>query len=145
VLQVELRGEEIPDEVKIYTNLGNYNLVKKSKVLFEYRFSNLAEDLNFYCEANDYRSDNFNVKSLKKPVIEEITLRAIYPKHTGKKPEDFQNSGDITVPEGTLLKWNVVARNMQSLEVLFRDTSFIINSSLSNGYSFQNKFYNSET
>ena len=143
-LQIKLVGDEIPDEVKIYSNLGNYNLVKKSKVLFEYKFSNLNESLNFYCEANDFRSDNFNIKALRKPVVEEITLRAIYPKHTGRKPEDFSNSGDITVPEGTLIKWNVVAKNMEELKVNFKDTSFAINTSLSNGYSFQKKFFSSE-
>ena len=144
VLQILLEGDEIPDEVKIYSNLGDYNLVKKSNVLFEYTFNNLNENLSFYCEANDFKSEDFDIDALRKPVIEEISLEALYPKHTGKKAESFQNSGDLTVPEGTLIKWNVVARNLEELEVNFRDTSFIINTSISNGYGFQNKFLTSE-
>lgn len=144
-LQVKLIGDEIPNEVKIYSNLGNYNLVKKGKNLFEYKFNNLSESLNFYCEANDFRSDNFSIKVLKKPVVEEISLKALYPKHTGRQPEEFQNSGDISVPEGTLIKWNVIAKNMEELEVLFKDTSYVINTSLSNGYTFKRKFLNSES
>jgi Domain of unknown function (DUF4175) len=143
-LLIRLDGDEIPNEVKIYSNLGNYNLVKKSKVLFEYTFNNLDESLNFYCEANDFESDKFNVKALRKPVIEEITLQALYPRHTGKKSESFDNSGDLTVPEGTLIKWNIVATNMAELKVNFRDTSYLINTSISNGYAFQNKFFSSE-
>ncbi|UKN00549.1 hypothetical protein K6119_12480 [Paracrocinitomix mangrovi] len=144
-LRVKLKGEELPDEVKIYSNLGNYNLVKKSNVLFEYTFNNLSEDLVFHCEANGFESDKFRVESLAKPILEELTIDAIYPKHTGKKSESFQNSGDITVPEGTMLKWRVSARNLESLDVLFKDTSFTLNGSIANGYAFQKKFFDSES
>lgn len=144
VLQIRLEGEEIPNEVKIYSNVGNYNLVKKSKVLFEYTFNNLDESLNFYCEANEFTSEEFKVKALRKPVVEEISLEALYPKHTGRKSETFQNSGDLTVPEGTLIKWNVLARNLEELKVNFRDTTIHINTSISDGYGFQNRFYTSE-
>lgn len=144
VLQIRLTGKEIPDEVKIYSNLGNYNLVKKSKVLFEYTFSNLNEHLSFYCEANDFVSKDFRITALRKPAIQEITMEALYPKHTGMKKESFSNSGDLSVPEGTIIKWNVVAKNLEELKVNFKDTSIVINNSLSSGYSFQNKFFTSE-
>lgn len=143
-LQIKLVGDEIPDEVKIYSNLGNYNLIKRSKLLFEYTFNNLNENLEFHCEANGFKSEDFNVRSLRKPVIEEISLEALYPRHTGKKPETFQNTGDITVPEGTTIKWNIVAKNLEELEVFFRDTNYTLNTSISNGYSFQKRFLSAE-
>lgn len=143
-LRIKLKGDEIPDEVKIYSNLGNYNLVKKSKVAFEYTFNNLNETLDFHCEANGFKSEKFRVKALRKPVVEDLTLEAVYPKHTGKKSEVFANTGDVTIPEGTLLKWNVAASNLEELKVYFRDTLISLNTSISNGYSFQNRFYNSE-
>jgi hypothetical protein len=143
-LQIKLVGTEIPDEVKIFSNLGNYNLVKKSAVLFEYSFSNLSEDLNFTCEANGFTSSEFNVGVLLRPVIEEISVEAIYPKHTGKPNEVFKNTGDVTVPEGTLLKWNIVSKNLDRMKVGFKDTSFVLKSTISGGYSFQSKFNDSE-
>lgn len=143
-LKIRLEGKEIPDEVKIHSNLGTYNLVKKSKVEFEYTFSNLDQNLDFYCEANNFKSKDFNVTALRKPIIEELTIEAAYPAHTGKKNETFTNSGDLTVPEGTLLKWNVSTRNMEQLGVGFRDTTYFIKNSLSNSYSFQNTFFESQ-
>ena len=145
LLQIKLTGDEIPDEVSIQSNLGNYNLVKKSAVLFEYSFTNMNEALSFQCEANGFKSEGFDVNLLYKPVIEEISLEAMYPRHTGKKNEVFENTGDVTVPEGTLLKWTIGAKNMKEMEVYFKDTSFVLGTSISKNYSFQNKFFDSES
>lgn len=143
-LQVKLTGDEIPDEVTVHSNLGDYNLVKKSAVLFEYQFSNLNEDLSFVCEANGFESKEYDVDLLMKPIIEEISVQALYPKHTGKKTETFYNTGSVNVPEGTLLKWNVASKNMEQLDVYFKDTLISLNSSISGAYGFQGKFYRSQ-
>lgn len=143
-LQVSLTGDEIPDEVSIRSNLGNYNLIKKSAVLFEYKFTNLNEALSFTCEANGFVSQDYDINLLFRPVIEDISVEAMYPRHTGKKNEIFSNTGDVTVPEGTLLKWSIGAKNLEEMEVDFRDTTFILGTSISNSYSFQSKFYDSE-
>jgi hypothetical protein len=144
LLKLKLTGDEIPGEVSIISNLGNYNLIKKSAVLFEYSFSNLNEDLSFTCEANGFLSKEFDVQILRKPVIEDIYLEALYPRHTGKKKEIFQNTGDVTIPEGTLLRWRIEASNLDEMEVSFRDSSFVLGTSVSNSYSFQAKFFETE-
>lgn len=144
VLQVKLLGDEIPDEVTVFSNLGEYNLIKKSQVLFEYRFTNLVQDLEFHCEANGFKSERFIIENLKKPVVHEMYVEARYPKHTGKKNETFENTGDITVPEGTLLKWNISANNLEEMVVFFNDSIIRLKSSISNRYTFQNTFFDSQ-
>ncbi|MFT4602559.1 MAG: hypothetical protein ACI857_002745, partial [Arenicella sp.] len=144
VLQVQLIGDEIPDEMSISSNQGNYNLIKKSNVLFEYEFANVSEDLKFRCEANGFESEEFLVDLLRKPIIEDLSLEAMYPRHTGKPNEIFQNTGDVTVPEGTLLKWSVSVKNMEELKANFRDTTIVLNTTLSNTYNFQGRFSESQ-
>ncbi|OIQ37670.1 MAG: hypothetical protein BM555_00315 [Crocinitomix sp. MedPE-SWsnd] len=143
-LQIKLEGDEIPDEVKITSNKGTYNLIKKSNVLFEYEFANVDDKLSFVCEANGFESEEFDVGLLKMPVVQDMTLEAMYPKHTGKKNEIFQNTGDVTVPEGTLLKWSVSVKNMDQLEANFNDTTILLNTSISNSYNFQGEFHESD-
>ena len=144
LLQIMLSGEEIPGEVSIISNQGNYNLVKKSAVLFEYEFDNVSTDLNFVCKGNGFESENFEVDLLRRPIIEDITLEAMYPRHTGKLNEVFSNTGDVTVPEGTLIKWNISVRNMNELVAEFDDTTYVLRNSLSNFYGFQSKFFRSQ-
>lgn len=143
VLKIRLKGNEIPDEVKIYTNSGNYNLRQTSNVTFEHEFANLNEALSFYCVANDYESEQFEVGMLHKPVIDELSMTVIYPKHTGRGSEVFQNTGEVNVPEGSIIEWNIGATNLEKMEVAFKDTLFTLNTSLSNRYKFKKRFLES--
>ena len=141
ILQIKLSGDEIPSEVKVYTNKGNYNLRQTSAVTFEHEFVNLNDRLEFYCVANGFESENFEVDLLHKPVIEDLSLNVIYPKHTGKANEEFNNTGEINVPEGSIVEWNIGATNLKSMEVLFTDTSYLLNTSLSNRYAFKKQIF----
>jgi hypothetical protein len=144
LLEMKLIGEEIPNELKIESNLGKYNLRQSSKIKFEYKFNNLNEDLEFVCEANGFKSEKFTVSVLKKPIIESIDLSVVYPKHTGRANEKFNNTGDITVPEGSTIEWNIEASNLSALNAVFNDTTISLKNSVSNGYSFRHKFFSSQ-
>lgn len=140
-LKIRLKGNEIPNEVKVYTNKGNYNLKPTSKVTFEHEFLNLTEPLVFYCVANNYESKEFNVGMLHKAVLNELSLNVIYPKHTGKSPEKFENTGEVSVPEGTMIEWNIGATNLKQLKAIFPDTTYNIRNTLSNRYAFKKKAF----
>lgn len=144
LLEIRLEGNEIPNDLKIVSNVGSYNLQQKTKTLFTYQFTNVSQDLNFYCEANGFKSSQFNVHVLLKPVIEDISLNVVYPRHTAMKPSRYDNSGDIAVPEGSTIEWSIKAKNLSRLDVDFKDTTFSLTSSLTNGYSFKRRFLSSE-
>lgn len=143
-LEIGLKGNELPSEVKIVSSLGTYNLTQSSKTRYTHSFVNLSEDLRFYCEGNGYKSAEFLVHVLKKPVLEDISMKVIYPQHTGLSPVVFENSGDIAIPEGSQVEWTVTSRNLSRLKVFFRDTTVALNTSLTNVYSFKRRFLNSE-
>ncbi|MBL7899542.1 MAG: hypothetical protein JNJ99_13470 [Crocinitomicaceae bacterium] len=144
LLEINIEGNELPDEVRIVSTNGTYNLNKKSKTSFFYQFTNITSDLSFYCEANGFKSDNFLVDVLYKPVIEDISMNVVYPKHTGLKSTRFDNTGDISVPEGSTIEWLIRAKNLSELNVSFLDTSISLKTNLTNSYSFKRKFYQSE-
>ncbi len=142
-LKIKLSGDEIPQEVKVISNLGTYNLKKESNVMFSYTFSNVKENLTFTCQSNGFTSQQFKVDVLKKPVLEDISLKLKYPKHTGLSNEELNNIGDVSVPEGTLIEWNLKAKNTNRLTVLFVDTTFNIKADLSNHFKFKHQLFNS--
>ncbi|HHB52279.1 MAG TPA: hypothetical protein ENK75_04460, partial [Saprospiraceae bacterium] len=142
-LQIKLTGDEIPQEVKIKSNLGTYNLKKESNVLFTYTFANVKENLIFTCQSNEFTSQQFTVDVLKKPIIEDITLQLNYPKHTGLANEKLNNIGDVSVPEGTTIEWNLSGKNTTKLKVIFADTNFTIKPDLSNHFKFNHQLFNS--
>lgn len=141
---LKLVGDEIPEDVIISTNQGRYNLSKVSAVEFNYEFENVGGDLEIVCEANGFKSQKFVVDVLKRPVIGDMSISAVFPKHTGMQPKTFTSAGDVVVPEGTLLKWQMEAQNLSLLEVGFVDTILKIKPGLSSSFSWQRKFTESQ-
>lgn len=144
LLRISLEGDEIPNEVKIFTNKGNYNLAQTTKTTFQHEFTNLNEPLSFYCVANDFESEQFEINVLRKPIIDELFLEVVYPKHTGKVATTYENTGDLIVPEGSVINWKIGATNLEELEALFADTSITQKNSISGAYSFKKQFFESE-
>ncbi len=142
-LQIKLTGDDIPQEVKVKSNLGTYNLKKESNVLFTYTFANVKDNLIFTCESNEFTSQQFIVNVLKKPTLEDITLKLNYPKHTGLVNESLNNIGDVSVPEGTRIEWNLTGKNTTNLVVVFQDTSFKVKTDLSNHFKFNHQVFSS--
>lgn len=140
-LQIRLVGDEIPSEVTIQSNKGTYNLERASAVSFEHTFSHLSDELEFVCVANEYTSAPFKVNVLHPPVLEEISLKATFPPHTGMSAATFEHTGAITVPEGTLIQWDVHVDRLKHMDVLFEDTTIRIPKSPSNHYLFDKRVY----
>ncbi len=121
-LKIRLEGSDIPNEVKINSNKGVYNLEKKSAVEFVHHFANIDEDITFQCEANGFTSKTFNINVLQKPVIENLKLKLKYPKHTGMSDEEVYDLSDMSIPDGTLLEWVIKSDNASRIDVKFNDT-----------------------
>ncbi|MFK8036837.1 MAG: hypothetical protein AB8B74_01000 [Crocinitomicaceae bacterium] len=143
-LKIKLSGQEIPPNVKVVSNNGSYNLKKQSGIDFEYDFSNLDNDLVFYCEANGFRSESFTVSVLQKPSISDIEIRLSYPKHMGLSNESIRDLSDITVPEGTLLEWNLKSENTVLIEGRYNDTTLRSEPNANGEFKFKRQFRKSE-
>ena len=142
-LVVKLSGKEIPTEVKIQSNLGTYNLKKESNVLFVYQFTNVNESIFFTCHSNGFSSKEFSITVLQIPTIDKMNLDFIYPKHTQLNNETVHNIGDVTVPEGTIIKWNLQGENTIELNAILKDTNFILKPNASGIFQFKHQFFES--
>ena len=142
-LEIKLTGKEVPTEIKIHSNLGTYNLKKESNIIYIYEFTNINETIEFTCHANGFSSSNFSIKVLQKPSIDKMSLDFIYPKHTKLKNETVTNIGDVSVPEGTLIKWNIEGKNTTNLKAIFSDTTISLSPNTIGNYNFKSQFFNS--
>jgi len=118
VLNVNAAGEELPSE--IYVGIGN-NIFKASKINasgFKYIFKNIQRNVKFYLVADRFRSEEYELKVLVKPIILNFDVELDYPDYIDKKVEVVENKGDLLIPEGTYVTWKFYTRDTES--VLFR-------------------------
>ena len=125
-LSLKINGHEVPAEV--FINVGNnpVKLDKKSITEFEFTFKNVQDKIPFYFEANGFTSRQFLLEVVPKPMLTNFQIELAYPSYLGKKNELLLNTGDLTIPQGTIVNWVLSAKNTEFISMRFNDTNLCI-------------------
>ena len=111
---VNTKGSETPEEALIHFEGQQYYLNNNNGV-FSYVFNTIQQSFSFYITAKGIQSQNYKVSVINTPTINNVTLGLRYPSYLGKKNEIIDNSGNITVPEGTNVNWKVESSQTDSM------------------------------
>lgn len=139
-LNLKLVGEEIPQKVYLVSSQGKQLMIVSGRNTFSAVIPKISESGSFYFEANEFTSKDFHYSIFGRPVLGQFKAEIIYPKYLGKINEIINNAGDMIVPEGATIIWNVVAKNTKNVSVQLGDSILNFNNE---GFRFQKKFKNS--
>lgn len=106
-LQIETVGNNVPENVKINFSNESYYLENSALGKFQYTFSKIQKSIKFYLEANGVTSEIYQINSIETPVINNLKMVLQYPVYTGKQNEVVQNTGNVSVPQGTKITWQI--------------------------------------
>jgi len=106
-IYVEAKGEVIPEEAKIVYENQQYFLENNGSGFFSYTFSEVTKPIDFFIEANTIRSLEHTIKIIETPTIQNVSMKLLYPNYLGKQNENIPNTGNVTIPQGTTIQWEV--------------------------------------
>lgn len=119
-LLVEAIGTVIPKSVEILWEGRKYSL-SKNKDTYRYKFKNLQTNLNFALISDDFIFGPYTIEVLPKPIILEFNVQLDYPGYINKKDEFLENTGDLTIPEGTKVTWMFNTDHVDNVFLNFRN------------------------
>src|SRR5688572_20016237 len=125
-LSVSTEGSMSPAEVFIEIDNYSYRLRKDGPSSFSYHFKNVQEDTPFRIYAGPVSSQELTLAVIKKPGILSFDIGLDYPSYTGRRDEELNNIGDLIVPEGTYLTWDIQAAHTDDLDILFEGQSSVL-------------------
>lgn len=138
---IETKGSVVPNEAKIYFNNQEYYLENNGPGLFSYTFDQVNSSIKFFVEANNVRSTNFQINTIKTPSIQNIRMHVNYPKYLGKKNEVLPNASNLSVPQGTFLKWEVLTSDTENVTYSDnKEKNVLFSKENSNTYNYSHKF-----
>jgi hypothetical protein len=143
-LDIKLLGENIPNEAFVVVGANEFKLNKENTVIFHYLFKNLQKDLTFYLKADGFRSKDYTLKVIPKPIIVDFDILLDYPLYTGKKSETIQNSGDFSVPAGTNVTWKIKTRDTKRLFLRFIDKRLYLDPGTPEMFTYSQHFFISQ-
>lgn len=110
-IKLKLVGEDIPQKVYLVSSQGKQLMNISGRNEFTSSINKVPKNGHFYFIADEYTSADFNYEVYGRPVIGQFKAEIVYPKYLGKSNEIVSNAGDMLLPEGTSVVWNVFAKN----------------------------------
>lgn len=145
LLNIEVNGETRPKEVYVQTGDFSYKMRANDKTHFNYTFKNVQHGSQFRFYANGYYSKSYQLKVLPKPLMQKFSVKADYPSYTGLKDEEFDNTGDLSIPEGTKLNWTFFTKEVDNVQLLLEDSLYITRRADENKFQLSMMAFQSQT
>ena len=140
-LKIRTQGTAIPENASINYGGETYYMQQTAPGLFEYTFQQPVESIDFSLKANKVSSREYTLDVVKTPTLLNFEMVLDYPSYIGKRDETLKSTGNATIPEGTLVKWNVATKNTDAVTLKTADTSFSFTSK-SKSFNFEKGVYN---
>jgi hypothetical protein len=121
VLFVRVNGNQLPEEAFIVIDGFPYRLKKEAPDFFSYRFNNVSRSTRFRITGAEVQSPTFTLNVLSKPTIQGFEIKLDYPSYTGRKDETIENTGDLVVPQGTIIDWIFDANHTDHISFYFEN------------------------
>ena len=134
-INLTLQGNTIPESVYLVHDDRKLKMESIDQKHYVYTFRKVQKDFEFKFEAAGFKSANYEVELVNRPALLDFEVTANYPTYLNKPNEQFDNVGNLTVPEGTTLTWNFNVSNADSVLMAFDgDTrNYLTNHSLITG------------
>ena len=111
-------GDISPDDVEILYGGQTYFLQKKSSGVFYFTFSNVLKSFDFSFKSDGVISNIYTINVIKTPIIQNMTIALSYPKYTNKNNQLLVDTGNLFIPEGTKIIWQVTAYQTDTVSFL---------------------------
>jgi hypothetical protein len=135
-LIVKLSGQEIPSELYLEDGINTFKLNRENTIRFNYTFKNLQKSKKIRIRGGEFSSSDYLLEVKAKPSIINFEVFIEYPAYLNKRNDVFENSGDITVPEGSKINWKFNAQNSEQLDIKIDTKKFLLGQANDNVFNF---------
>lgn len=121
-LEVKTSGKLVPETVTIHYNGEMYYLKSSNTNEFEYDFRGIKEGMDFYLSANNVRSRNYKIEVFEVPKLLDFQMYLEYPRYLQKKSETLKGTGNVNIPEGTKVSWELSTKSTDRVDFVLKDS-----------------------
>lgn len=144
VLEVDISGNQVPHKVYVQKGDNKYLLSKTNTRTFTYTFKNVQKDQDFQLYASGFYSKDYELEVIPNPILIGFSVKVNYPSYLKKEGEEFQNSGDLILPEGAKIDWSILTENVEHINFSIDDTVHLLEPSGRDKVSFSTRAFHSQ-
>jgi hypothetical protein len=118
-LRVALSGKTIPNDVSILYHGKEKKLTREKDGTYAYTFQKLQRPVDFQLAGGGFYSDEYSLTVIARPNLNNFFVAVNYPAYLHKPSETIRNTGNLSVPEGSVVNWNFTAAATDELTLEF--------------------------
>ncbi len=135
-LTVRTEGTVVPAKVEVQAGEGRFRMSRTPSGDWSYVFRNVRSSLDLAVSAPGTPALDLRLLVLPRPELQDLRIEIQPPLHTGLPPYQQRNEGDLDVPEGTVLSFQLGTRNTTALGLRWGGEMARLNPDVSNRFSF---------
>lgn len=121
-LQVKLSGNSFPKYLYLMEGARKIKMRTIDNQTFEYNFEKVRSQKEFYFEAAGFQSQVYKLKIVSRPSLVNFNILLNYPSYIKKKRETIANAGNLHIPAGTKVTWQLQTNKTHSATFIFSDS-----------------------
>jgi hypothetical protein len=126
-LKLTLTGNEFPQDIYIEDGANTYKLEKEKIDRFNYTFKNIQKNKSLHFFGGGFNSAGFTIEVKPRPSLLNMTAKLSYPAYLHRQNETLTNVGDLLIPEGTKISWEMHTENSEQLSFIFQSQVHTLN------------------
>lgn len=119
-LVIRMEGSQIPDQAYVHTGNQRYKLDDLGNNRFSYTFENMQQPMEVQIAAAGFFSPVYRIRLLNRPELTGFEVALDFPNYTGRRDDKVSNAGNLEVPEGTTVRWNLLTAHASQAGISFR-------------------------
>ncbi len=125
-IKLRLEGKAIPPNAYLVSNDQRFKLVNTGDGDFEYTIERIQQPFAFQVEAAGFFSETYRVELANRPEVTQFNVDLEYPRYIQRRNEKILNAGNLEVPEGTVVRWNLGTAHAEKANIRFSDGKELI-------------------
>jgi hypothetical protein len=122
-LEITVSGNQLPEKLYMEHTGNKYPLTKSDKRNYTYTFKNVQEQTNFKLFAAGFYFEGYQLKVIPNPILTNFSIQLKYPNYLKKTNEVIKNTGDLILPEGTTVQWEIHAEDAEIIYFSLADST----------------------
>ena len=135
-LTIRTVGTVAPTRVDVQAGEGRFRMERNGDGAWEHTFRAVREPMDLAVSAPGTPALDLVLTVLPRPELQDLKVSVQPPAHTGLPPFDQRNEGDLDVPEGSQLRFQLGTRHASELGLRWGEDSEDLQPDVDNRFSF---------
>ncbi len=118
-IHLELTGEALPENAYLLSSDRKFKMSALGGGKYEYTFSKIQDSKTLGFEAAGFESASWRIKVVSRPALKTFNVYLDYPNYLARKNERLSNVGNLQIPEGTKVRWELSATTVDEVSLRF--------------------------